>query len=129
MKLLLIEDNQANAQVYVRLLAQAGYSDVDVHATGVAGLLAAREHRYGAVFIDLDLPDIDGLHVGLALAQSMQRQRMATLPLIALTARADTATLDEAQRLGFNAFIRKPCARNDLETTLQQLLNMKGQVQ
>ncbi len=128
MKLLVIEDNEANAQVYVHLLAQAGYPDVDVQGTGVAGVLAARQQPYTAVLIDLDLPDIDGLHVGLALAQFIHHQRIPALPLIALTARADTSTLAETQQVGFDAFIRKPCSRADLETALRQLLDAKGQV-
>jgi CheY-like chemotaxis protein len=118
MKILLIEDNPPSAEVYVRMLAQSGYSDVTLQTTGLEGLEAACTGLYEVCFIDLDLPDVDGLLVGLALVHHMRRGRIPTTYLVALTARTDTRTRDEAQRLGFDAWIGKPCNASDLTTTL-----------
>jgi len=126
MNILLIEDNDANARTYMQMLTQAGFPSVDVCATGLEGLQAAQRQAYAAVFIDLDLPDVDGLHVGLALAHAIRVRDRQTCALIALTARADAATLEEAQGLGFDAFIRKPCTRADLETALEHLVVKDG---
>ncbi len=121
MKILLIEDNLPSADVYVRMLAEFGYHDVTLETTGLEGLEAACTGRYEVCFIDLDLPDIDGLLVGLALVHHMRRGRIPTTYLVALTARTDTRTRDEAQRMGFDAWIGKPCSASDLTATLEQV--------
>jgi DNA-binding response OmpR family regulator len=120
MHVLMIEDDLMNAAVYRRVLEDAGYC-VSVQSDGMHGLRTALADPHDAIFIDLDLPDVDGLHVGLALARHMRQGRMRAIPLIALTARSDTATRREAGRLGFDAFISKPCDGADLLHVLDAL--------
>ncbi len=117
--LLFVEDNEANATLYLRMLAQLGYRQVQWCQGGLEGLKDALNHRYELYLIDLDLPDLDGLHVGLALRRHMRAGRLTPAPLVALTARTDTATRDEAERLGFSAWLCKPCTQEDLERTLR----------
>lgn len=117
--LLFVEDNEANATLYLRMLAQLGYRQVQWCQGGLEGLKAALTHPYGLYLIDLDLPDLDGLQVGLALRRHMAAGRLAPAPLVALTARTDTATRDEAEHLGFSAWICKPCTQDDLSRTLR----------
>src|SRR5207247_367632 len=82
--------------------------------TGLHGLLAARQEPFDAILIDFDLPDLHGTQVGLALYHLMRRKRIKQAPLIALTAQSDKATQEEAGRVGFDAFIAKPCTEDDL---------------
>lgn len=122
MSILLVEDHEPNAQVFVRWLTEAGFPVVIVAATGLDGLRAAQATSHDAFIVDLDLPDIDGLQVGLALVRHMRAGRIVPAPLIALTARTDTATREEAARLGFDVMICKPCTQADLVGAIQQLL-------
>jgi len=121
MKILLIEDNQGNADIYIRMLAQNGYKDVVHKLSGVEGLLAARQEPHGLILIDFDLPDIHGLQVGLSLATLMQKQRIKTVPLVALTAQSDVASQTVAERFGFDGFVGKPCLEDDLIDVICQL--------
>lgn len=118
LRILFVEDNEANAQLYLRMLAQGGYKEVQLCLRGLEGLAAALTGSFELFLIDLDLPDLDGLHVGLALCRHMEAGRIPHAPLIALTARTDTATRNEAERLGFNAWVCKPCDQEDLNRTL-----------
>ncbi len=122
MRILLVEDHEPNAQVFVRWLAEAGYPDVRVRQTGLDGLRAAWEQPFEAYVVDLDLPDIDGLQVGLALARHMRAGHIPAVPLIALMARTDTATREEAACLGFDVMVCKPCTAPDLIEAVQQSL-------
>jgi DNA-binding response OmpR family regulator len=121
MHVLLIEDHEPNAQSYLRMLQEAGYATVHWVQDGITGLEAGVTDKYDAIIIDLDLPGLDGMHVGLALYRQMQAGHVPATPLIALTARTDTATRDEAARLGFGAWIGKPCTAADLIETLRQV--------
>lgn len=122
MHILLVEDQEANACLYVRWLTEADGHTADVRLTGLEGLQAALDGAYQAYLIDLDLPDMDGLQVGLALARHMQSDRLPRAPIIAVTARADTSTRQEAARLGFDAMICKPFTGNDLKGLLAHFL-------
>jgi CheY-like chemotaxis protein len=122
MHLLLIEDNPRNAELFIQMLRHQGYQ-VTHEITGVGGLMAARRspEAYDGYLIDFNLPDLDGLQVGLTLCTLMQQKRLKTAPLIALTAQTDKATQVRAERMGFDAFIGKPCTEEDLQAVIQQL--------
>jgi DNA-binding response OmpR family regulator len=115
MKLLLVEDNVESALLLIRVFQSMGYEVV--HKTrGFEGLRAAREEKFEAVLLDFNLPDIDGLQVGM-LMRTAQRK----LPIIALTARADNTTRNGAKLMGFSAFIAKPWSVRELVDTVNGL--------
>lgn len=122
MRILLVEDNTDNAQIFVRILRGKGYPDVVCKTTGVEGLQLAQQETFDLFLVDFDLPDISGLHVGLALHTMMQRKQLNPAPLIALTAQSDKLSQSEALCCGFDAFIGKPCTDADLLGVIQQLL-------
>jgi CheY-like chemotaxis protein len=112
---LLVEDDLENAKLLTRILETANYQVT--HTTrGMEGLRHARQHKFVAIILDFDLPDIDGSQVGLAL-----RRGIGATPLIALTAHADSLTRSKARAFGFDAFIAKPCTDQDLIRTVETL--------
>ncbi len=122
MKILLIEDNQANADIYKTSLQLRLDAEVTHMLTGIDGVQAARNHNdFEVILIDFDLPDLHGTQVGLALYHLMRRGKLKPAVLVALTAQTDKATRDEAERLGFDAFLCKPVTEADLVSVLQQL--------
>ncbi len=127
MKILLIEDNQENAEIFIRILNLHGYRDVVQKGTGIDGLTAARNGNYDVILIDFDLPDVHGTQVGLTLATLMLQKRLKTARLIALTAQSDKPGQMEAELLGFDAFIGKPCLDVDLIETIQHLTGATGE--
>ena len=118
---LLVEDDLENARLFTRILETASYQVT--HATrGMEGLRHARQHKFIAIILDFDLPDIDGSQVGLAL-----RRGIGATPLIALTAHADHLTRSKAKAFGFDAFIAKPCTDQDLIRTVETLVHNASQ--
>ncbi|GEM_PF-2713749 len=121
MKILLIEDNAQNSEIFRRILNNHGHKEVVIKTTGLEGLEATHGDVFDAIFIDFDLPDLDGLQVGLSLYSRIRNKQMKPTLLIALTAQSDKATLQEAEQVGFDAFIGKPCTEADLVGALRQL--------
>jgi len=75
-----------------------------VHAPhGLAALAELDVARFDLALLDLDLPGIDGL----ALARLI-RGKGLSLPLLALTARADAEAEPAARAAGMDGFLRKP---------------------
>ncbi|HEU0152093.1 MAG TPA: ATP-binding protein [Arenimonas sp.] len=101
-RLLLVEDDAVVAEVVAALLQQQGHRVRHVpHALGALAELAT--DHYDVAVLDLDLPGLDGLQLARLL-----RTRGETLPLLALTARADPQAEPEARAAGMHGFLRKP---------------------
>jgi CheY-like chemotaxis protein len=124
MKVLLIEDNLANAETFTRMLNLLGDTEIIHTLNGLDGLRQARSSPFDVILIDFDLPDLHGTQVGLTLATLIQQGRMKTTPLVALTAQSDRISQMLAEQMGFDAFVGKPCLEDDLIRVVRQLTAM-----
>ncbi|MFC5218479.1 response regulator transcription factor [Streptomyces coerulescens] len=120
MRILVIEDEVRLAQSLRRGLTAAGYA-VDLAHDGVTGLHQAREHRYGAVLLDILLPGLNGYQVCSRL-----RAESHTVPILMLTAK--NGVYDEAEGLdcGADDYLAKPFSYVVLEARLRALLRRGG---
>jgi CheY-like chemotaxis protein len=113
MRILLVEDHRPNAELIQRCLAEIGHGVV--HATcALDGLKLARLTCSDLYLIDLDLPDLSGLQLGLALGRLMQHDVIYPAPIAAVTAQFDIATQSQAQQFGFRGFLGKPFGQAEL---------------
>jgi signal transduction histidine kinase/CheY-like chemotaxis protein len=114
-QVLLVEDDMIVADVLSGMLQAQGHVVVHaVHALAAMSEIATR--GFDIALLDLDLPGMDGL----ALARHLRGQGM-TLPMVAITARADSGAESEAERAGFDAFLRKPLTGDALADALRDL--------
>ena len=106
-RVLLAEDNEINQQIAVELLEGAG-ATVTVANNGreaVEMLWGRGQPPFDVVLMDLQMPELDGYQ---ATAKLRSDPRLATFPIIAMTAHA---TLEERQRClaaGMNDHVAKP---------------------
>lgn len=122
--ILLIEDDEALAQLVQLLLERAGYT-VHSAGNGKAGLELAREIPPDLVLLDILMPDMDGWHVYEAL------QGITDAPVLFLTALGDEHNITYGLGLGADDYIVKPFGYKELVTRVQAALSrdrrMKGQ--
>ncbi len=116
---LLIEDNQENADMTIRILQSAGY-EVSHCLRGFEGAKIARREHPNIILIDFDLPDVDGRTLALLL-----RKQLGPMgpPLVAVTARAGVAEMRLAEELGCNGFVSKPFLPDELLQVVEQALS------
>jgi two-component system KDP operon response regulator KdpE len=93
-------------------LAARGY-DVHTAVSGTAALRVAAEHELDVVVLDLGLPDLDGTEVITALRGS------TTVPIIVLSARADSADKVRALDRGADDYVTKPFGVDELMARLR----------
>ena len=115
MRILVIEDDAESARWLGQALRQHGHS-VDVAGNGVDGLALARGGGYDAAVIDRMLPRLDGL----ALVRTLRQERVA-LPILLLTALAETRERVEGLEAGADDYLGKPFAFTELHARLQAL--------
>jgi two-component system, cell cycle response regulator DivK len=103
--ILLVEDNQENADMVIRLLKAANYK-VRHTMRGLDGARMARQDRPDLILMDFNLPDIDGRTLVLQLKKQLGGP--SAPPIVALTARTGDHEMRMAQSFGCTAFVSKP---------------------
>jgi two-component system, chemotaxis family, response regulator Rcp1 len=114
MRILLVEDNQADALLIREALKQADVSHpVELVTDGAQALerLRGAEARPDLVLLDLNLPRVDGREV---LTQVKGDPDLRDIPVIVLTTSSAPPDIAFAYDRGANAFVRKPLGMDRL---------------
>jgi len=120
---LLVEDNQDNADLVIRILKPAGY-EVRHITRGLEAAQAARTYRPDLILLDFNLPDIDGRNLILTLKRQLGGVKAP--PIIAVTARTGQIEEKVAERFGCDAFVRKPFDPAEFLSLIVQLTPTRG---
>lgn len=117
-QLLLVEDEPINREVALELLADLGLH-VDTAEDGAEAVALARQKRYDAILMDMQMPVMDGLE---ATRQIRRLPHAAQVPIIAMTANAFAEDRQRCMEAGMNDFLSKPVEPERLVTVLQHWL-------
>ncbi len=112
-RVLLAEDNLVNQKVAVRLLDRLGV-DPDVVANGAEAVEAAGRQRYDVVFMDIQMPGMDGLEATRAIRAAGGHQPW----IAALTANAMDGDRQACLDAGADAYLTKPVTLDALREAL-----------
>ncbi len=111
-RVLLVEDNLINQMVAQGLLSRLGFL-VEVAANGSAALAMTEKQAYDLIFMDMQMPVMDGLEATRRL-----RANGWTAPIIGLTANAFVSDRDACFAAGMDGFVSKPVTRQKLEDAI-----------
>jgi two-component system sensor histidine kinase/response regulator len=118
MKILVAEDNAINLKVVQAHLHALGY-EVDTVNDGVAALEAMEEgHRYAAVIMDGQMPNMDGYQTTRTQRARETESGQRRVPIIALTAHAMTGDRRSAFAAGMDDYLSKPFTQKQLQKAL-----------
>ncbi len=117
-RILLVEDNEINAELAVEILSDAGVR-VSVARNGKEALDSLAVGHFDAVLMDCQMPVMDGYTATRALRQEKSLQ---DLPVIAMTANAMTGDREAALAAGMNDHITKPVVIDEMYATLARWL-------
>ena len=121
MRLLVVEDNDQLADLICRGLKAAGF-DSDRAARIAEAEDAIQASRYGAMIVDLGLPDGDGRN----LVSNLRAKGDAT-PVLMLTARGTTEEKVSGLSSGADDYLVKPFAFEELVARIRALLRRPGE--
>ncbi|MCT7486272.1 response regulator [Aliarcobacter cryaerophilus] len=118
-KALIVEDNEINQLVTSQMLESIGF-DIDIANDGLEAVNMANKSNYDIVFMDLQMPNMDGFE-----ATKKIREFNKNTPIVALSA----AVMDKDKELtslaGMNNHLAKPLIRSELESILKQYFEME----
>jgi two-component system, sensor histidine kinase and response regulator len=113
-RILLVEDNDINQQVARELLEDVGLT-VDVAENGQIALEMLQKKAYGLVFMDMQMPVMDGVTATLEIRKL---PAFANLPIVAMTANAMEQDRRKCKEAGMNDFLVKPIDPEEMFTIL-----------
>ena len=117
-RVLIVEDDEAIAEVVQRMLRIDGYK-TEIARDGAAGLTLAATFDPDLVILDLGLPQIDGTEVARRLREG------SDVPILVLTARDATESKVEGLDAGADDYLVKPFERDELLARLRSLLRRR----
>ncbi len=115
-RILLAEDNSVNQKVALHMLARLGHR-ADVAANGLEVLDAMRRQAYDIIFMDLQMPEMDGLEATVQLRTASPAPSKRPW-IVALTANAMQGDRDRCLAVGMDDYISKPVKPPELAAAL-----------
>ena len=120
LNILIAEDNEVNASVIYSHLTDLGHN-VDIATDGTTALYAMHKHPYDMVFMDINMPNMDGLETTRQWRKLEKKH--SHLPIIALTAKATEGDRKHCFTAGMDDFMAKPVQENQLLAVIQKFFN------
>ena len=113
-QILVVEDNRINQIVVKKLLATLGFS-CDIAVNGLEALTAVESKKYTIVFMDMQMPIMDGITATKQIIEKYGKNRPA---IVAMTANVFQQDKDDCYAAGMDDFIGKPIDVSEVERVL-----------
>jgi CheY-like chemotaxis protein len=116
-RILIAEDSLVNQKILLRILKQFGYY-ADVVSTGYEALIAVNTVRYDIIFMDVHMPEMDGLEATRRILNSRRADERPKI--IALTADAMSGDREKCIEAGMDGYITKPMRLEEVLSALRR---------
>lgn len=122
LRVLLVEDNDLNAEIAQFTLDRAGAVVMHVKdgESAVEAFVSSAPYEYDVVLMDIMMPGIDGLEATRRI-RALDREDAATTPIIAVSANAFADDRKLSREAGMNAHLCKPVSSQELVETLAHI--------
>jgi CheY-like chemotaxis protein len=116
-RVLVADDNAVNRLVIEGMLRARGVA-ADHAENGREALALLAQHRYAAVFMDCQMPELDGYAATAAIREAEARDGGPRLPIVAMTAHAMAGDRERCLRAGMDDYLSKPLRPDELDRVL-----------
>lgn len=124
---LVADDNRINRQVAAIFLSDLGL-EVSLAADGVEAVHAFKERDYDLVFLDCQMPLVDGFEVA-TLIKEIGRRKGLSVPIVALTADVLEGAREQCLANGMDDYVSKPISPEALEQVVEKWLGRPSRSQ
>ena len=119
LKILVTDDNVINQKVAMRMLQQFGYA-TDLASNGAEALAAVAQGSYDLVFMDVQMPGLDGLETTRRIRELERQAAGPAVKIVAMTANAMMGDRDKCLAAGMDDYLAKPVRPEALQAALEK---------
>jgi PAS domain S-box-containing protein len=117
LKILVAEDNPVNQKLVQLVLARMGYK-ADLVENGLKAVLAVELSPYDILFMDLHMPEMDGLQATARIRRTIHPDRQPRI--IAMTADALVGDREKCINAGMDDYVGKPIRSEEVQVMIER---------
>jgi CheY-like chemotaxis protein len=117
LKILLAEDEEISSFAAKMLLEKSGHT-VTCAQNGLEVIQLLSTERFDLIFMDIQMPLMDGLEATRKIRSSKELGRKSEIPIIAMTAYSMTGDRENFLAAGMNDYVAKPISMNEINEVL-----------
>jgi len=120
-KVLIIDDEKAVRDAIKKALKKENYEILEAQ-NGKEGLALLKSESPALVFLDLKMPDMDGI----AFLKKIKLQHDDPFHVIVITGHGEDKDINKCYKLGANSFLRKPLSMTEICCIAERCIKMKA---
>jgi CheY-like chemotaxis protein len=117
LRILVAEDNPVNQKLVQLVLARMGYK-ADLVENGLKAVLAVELSRYDILFMDLHMPEMDGIQATARIRRTIHPDRQPRI--IAMTADALVGDREKCINAGMDDYVGKPIRSEEVQLMIER---------
>jgi CheY-like chemotaxis protein len=121
-QILVVEDNLINQKLIIRILKLIG-AVIEVANNGVEALQAVQKKKYDIVFMDIQMPEMDGIEATKRIRAEVSKEYQPII--IAMTANTLLGDRETCIEAGMNDYLSKPINIDEVKRVLQKWYQTK----
>ena len=119
---LIAEDNELNLFLLRTILAQLGCK-IQAAANGIEAVAHYEKGEIDIVFMDIQMPDMDGKEAAAAIRSIESKNRSVRIPIVAVTANVTAGERERCIESGMDDYVSKPYRIAEIATVLEKWAN------
>ena len=120
LRVLMVEDVQANRQLFTQMLKKFFNLELQTAADGAEGVKRVKKETFDLILMDLQMPGMDGVQAATEI-----RKFDSNTPIVAITGSVYAEDVQRAKSAGMNSYLAKPVQKDDLKKLFVELLEGK----
>ncbi len=121
MKILIVDDSLTVRNIVIRYLLKHGYDQIDEAVNGEEAIALLKQYEYGCIFLDINMPVMDGFAVLKWLNTVSWRN---DVHVVVMSTEVALYSPEKIRDMGINTAIAKPFTGNEFEKIAVSLLNV-----
>ncbi|WP_281856983.1 ATP-binding protein [Litoreibacter halocynthiae] len=120
LRILAAEDNKTNQLVFRKMLKTVT-ADLTMASNGVEAVEAFEQGHFDLVFMDISMPEMDGMEASRTIRQLECTRGSNPVPIIAMTAHAMAGDEERIREAGISHYLTKPLKKDKIHALIEEL--------